>query len=333
MTERLATLLQEQVDGLAVPPVPSAAVLAAGKRQRARRSWAVAVSSAAVAAAAVVAVVALRPDGGRTAPDPAPAPAPASYVAFGAGSTIYVGATQATVPDTVHSLHYTSVGVLVRSNPAEGSSDGSGPEALTLVHEDGSTVDLGSIPQGVGPATDPTQPYYVLAEAAGSGFEAAVRDAETGAEVARVPLPDRAPSSWDVPPLSLSGDTLYVGYRASTMAVDWRTGQAQEALGLGGGLPEVHGGLVERVTEDTLAIVDASSGAPVLTVPMVTPGATISLSPNGRFALVADHTGTGRRATAVVTVHPTAGGASVTLTGQEESRGAGRWTTARSGSS
>ena len=62
----------------------------------------------------------------------------------------------------MHSLHYTSAGVLVRSNPNDGGSDGSGPESLTLVQYDGSTVPLGTIPEGVGPATSPVEPVYVL---------------------------------------------------------------------------------------------------------------------------------------------------------------------------
>ena len=91
------------------------------------------------------------------------------------------------MPGTLHSLHYTSVGVLTRSNPNGGASDGSGPESLTLVSADGTTTDLGTIPEGVGPATDPDEPVYALAEKSGDGFRAVVRDATTGEEVGSIP--------------------------------------------------------------------------------------------------------------------------------------------------
>ena len=210
--------------------------------------------------------------------------------AFGNGSRIVVGDEVASVPDTVHSLHYTSVGVLVRSNPHDGASDGSGPESLTLVRWDGSTKDLGTVPEGVGPATDPSQPYYALAEADGDGFVAVVRDADTGDEVERLPLPDEPRSYWEVPPLGLSGDTLYVGYRKTTAAVDLETGESHLVDGLPGGIPDVSGGRAVVASGDNTLVVDVATGDTVAEIPVagdpMDGEGGVRLSPDGRFALV-----------------------------------------------
>ncbi|GAA1476173.1 hypothetical protein GCM10009623_06190 [Nocardioides aestuarii] len=289
MTERLTQLLHDEATGLVPPPPDAASVIGAGRRIRQRRR----VTGAVVATVAAVVVTSVgvgllggspeARDVGPTSPDAA-TPAPAAY---GVGSDVHVGDRVAQVPDTVHSLHYTSVGVLVRSNPNGGASDGSGPESLTLVRWDGSTEDLGTIPEGVGPATDPARDVYVLAEPEGDGFVAVVRDAGTGEVVQTVPLPDLPPSYWEVPPLTLDADRLFVGYRTKTAVVDLATGETSIAEGLDGGMQLVRGGHVVAGDGESLSVLDAATGQPVLDVE-VEPGTAPygMLSPDGRFLRV-----------------------------------------------
>lgn len=286
MTERLSQLLHDEATAVVPPPPDTAAVLGAGRRIRQRRrvTGAVVASVAAVALVSVgVGVLGGSPQAREVVPAaPASAPAP---VAFGVGSDVHVGDVVAQVPDTVHSLHYTSVGVLVRSNPNGGASDGSGPESLTLVRWDGSTEDLGTIPEGVGPATDPTRDVYVLAEAEGDGFAAVVREAETGDVVQRTTLPDGRPSYWDVPPLALDGDDLYIGFRNETKVLGLGSGDVATAPDMAGGLPEVVSGRTVVQDGGLISVRDAATGEVLLDVDTEEYGWG-SLSPDGRYLRV-----------------------------------------------
>lgn len=298
MTERLSALLHSEADALDIPPVDHAAILGRGRQARGRRRTTVRLAAAAVVAVVGTgATVALSgPDSPVTdgkATDSIASDAPArGMVAYGAGSTVVIDGTTASIPDTLHSLHYTSVGVLTRSNPNDGASNGSGPESLTLVAPDGATTDLGTIPEGVGPATDPDEPVYALAEKSRDGFRAVVRDATTGDEVGAIELPDLPMSYWPVPPLALDGDVVYAGFKNEAVAFNWRTGELQSAAGLGGGIPEVQGGhtlatdekLVDGRLDLVVSVLDAATGATALVVPLK-PGeyGFGSLSPDGRF--------------------------------------------------
>jgi hypothetical protein len=282
MTERLNQLMVAEADRLDIPPVAADAALARGRGMRRRRTFATA--GATVAVLAVIGGTALVATGGNNdddrATEPAAPAAAADVPAFGFQSKVYVGDKTATVPDTVHSLHYTSEGVLVRSNPNDGGSDGSGPESLTLVRYDGSTVDLGTIPEGVGPATDPAEPVYVLAEARDGGFVAVVRDATTGETVNEVPLPDLPMSYWAVPPLAFDGDTVYAGYKDETAAVDLETGEHHVVEGVSGGIPDVLGGRILAAQGTSLSVLEADTGELVRTFE-VGHDAFGTLSPDG----------------------------------------------------
>ncbi|MEJ7794700.1 MAG: hypothetical protein WKF50_04050 [Nocardioides sp.] len=327
MTERLRQLMHDEAGSL-TPPTPDAAtVLAEGRRLRHRSRITTGVAAVAVAAVVVTTAgfVALN-TGDSGAKDPGPAGSAAvdaAPPAYGVGSDIHLGDVVAQVPDSVHSLHYTSLGVLVRSNPNDGNSDGSGPESLTLVRWDGTTADLGTIPEGVGPATDPERDVYVLAEAVGDGFVAAVRDAATGNKVEEVPLPDLPKSYWDVPPLSLDGDTLYVGYRDETVTVDLTTGEQTPAAGLNGGLPEVHGGrtVFHSIEAEVVSVLDARNGEELFSVDVLGSG---SLSPDGEYLqLLTPGTSMFGRDTSPFEVFDVDSGSSVTI--QEPADGWG-WT-------
>ena len=281
MTERLNQLLHAEADRLEVPPVAADAALSRGRGLRRRRTFAtVGTAAAALAVVGGIMLVVTNGDDDR-AVEPATAPV-ANVPVFGSGSTVHLGDRTATVPDTIHSLHYTSDGVLVRSNPNDGASDGSGPESLTLVRYNGSTVDLGTIPEGVGPATDPNQPIYVLAEARDDGFVAVVRDAGTGDTLDEVPLPDEPPSYWGVTPLALDGGTVYAGYESQTAAVDIATGESHIVEGTGGGIPDVLGGRIIAAEGTTISVLDAATGE-VIRAFEVGHDAWGTLSPDGRY--------------------------------------------------
>ncbi len=288
MTERLSQLLHDEAGDLRTPTPDTTAVLARGRRMRTRSRVATGLAAGGVLAvvATTAGFVALNSGSAGSGEDQVAGATPSPAV-WAIGSDVHVGDEVTSVPDTVHSLHYTSAGVLVRSNPHDGASDGSGPETLTLVRPDGSTSDLGTIPEGWGPATDPGRDVYVLAEASGDGFEAVVRDVGTGEVTQTVPLPDLPKSYWDVPPLALDGDTLFVGYRHEMAAVDLATGETSTIPGSEGGGPLVSGGRIVTGTDTTIDVVEATSGETVLSVdvdPETFPYGT--LSPDGRFLRV-----------------------------------------------
>lgn len=279
----LRTDLHTHADHLGVPTAPTAAVLGRGRRLRRRRR--VLTGAGAVAAAVALGgslLLALPTTQQRTAPDPASTPDGAAV--FAVGSHVYVADTSVEVPGTVHSLHYTSEGVLVRSNAKGGTSDGSGPEHLTLVGGDGRSVDLGVVPEGYGPATDPALPYYALAEQRGDQVYAVVRDAATGEEVRRLALPDLEWGSWDVPPLALSGDVVYVDYLDEAYAVDWRTGSEVDTAV---GSTSVHAGRAVSGTGRRSTVLDARTGRTLLSVARP-PGSYgwFDLSPDGAYAML-----------------------------------------------
>lgn len=288
MTERLSQLLHDEAADLTPPPPDSAATLAEGRRLQRRQRVTTGLAATAVAAVVVTTAgfVALQTgQSGARDVGPAGAGQGAAPAAYGVGSDIHLGDVVAQVPDTVHSLHYTSLGVLVRSNPNDGASDGSGAESLTLVRWDGSTEALGTIPEGVGPATDPDQDVYVLAEARGDGFVAVVRDALTGETVLERPLPAMPPSYWEVPPLALDDDTLYVGYKNETVAVDLVTHEVTTVDGLSGGIPDVTAGRTVAQEGGQISVLDATTGDVLLEVD-AQEYAWGTLSPDGRFLKV-----------------------------------------------
>ncbi|KRF13863.1 hypothetical protein ASG90_13655 [Nocardioides sp. Soil797] len=287
MTERLAALLHDEANELDIPPPDHAAILRSGKQGRIRRRMTILL--AAAAALAVVgtgAALVVNAMGDESTGDGrvAAAALEPGLISYGARSTVVVGDATATIPDTLHSLAFTSVGVLVRSNPNDGASDGSGPESLTLVADDGSTTALGRIPEGVGPATDAEQPLYALAEKSGDGFRAVIRDARTGDEVGSVPLPDLPMSYWDVPPLALDGDVVYAGFKKEAVAFNWRTGKEQPVHGIPGGMVEVRGGHALSYGKAGISVIDVTTGKRLTTVPLGQDEYGFgTLSPDGRY--------------------------------------------------
>lgn len=287
MTDRLQQMLRDEADGLTVPPAPAGAVLVAGRRRRRRRTAAAAAAAGALTVAVAGAAVGLGGlDRDAPSPDTASDPAADSGAVFSVGRTVYLddGAVSAQVDDrAVKSLYYTSEGVVVRHG-TNALSDGGGPQRFSLVRPDGSVSPVSVETEETAHATDPAQPYLAWAEATPGGAEVVVRDVGTDTEVARVPVPGRF--SWSPPPVSLDGDTVYVGGGRTTWAVDWRTGEVVDS-GLDTLFPQVAGGHAVRTDRGGSGVVDVATGEVLVDVP-TEDGifVDVRLSPDGRYALL-----------------------------------------------
>lgn len=282
MTERLSTLLHDEVDRLDIPAPAADTVLTRGRRERRRRQGGRVLGAAAAVAVVVAAAVGAGglAGGDGAAPDPA-APVGDEPV-FAAGTRVYYdgpGAWAEIDDKAVKSLFYTSAGVLVRHGESS-ASDGGGPQRFSLVSPDGEVAPLGLVTEETVHASDPGQPYVAYAEAVDGELQAVVHDVAADAEAARVSL-GATRESWF--PVSLDGDTLYVqdGYDGAVHAVDWRSGDSttvdtvQHALYVAGGHAVVSG-------RDRSEIVDVATGERLLTVD----GGWPQLSPDGRFVKV-----------------------------------------------
>ena len=286
MTERLSSLLHDEADTLLIPSPPAGAVLRQGRGLRRRRR--LTTGAAVLGVLAVVGTgVALTVDREPSGNDSGVAATTSSYVATGAfsvGRTVHLGpqgAPSVTMDEYVHSLHYTSAGVLVRTNKNFGASDGSGEEHYTLIRADGSTkkLDVTTAEQAV--STDPTQPYLAFARVEGETASAVVVDITTG-ERSHVELPvPYEHSGWPAPPVSLDGDHVYVGMgSAGVYDVNWRTGQATP-IGLSTAFPEVHGGRTVLAQQGEVRVVDVATGERLRTFNSRN---WVHLSPDGRWA-------------------------------------------------
>lgn len=290
MTERLTALLRDEASTLDIPAPPVADLLAEGRRlhRRRRATSALAVAAAVALVGGGIAVGGIGGDARRSLEPAPPAPVPEAPAVLGLGSTVWVGGAEATVPGTVHSFHYTSEGVLVRSNRNGGVSDGSGPERFTLVRADGSTADLGTYPEGYGPGTDPGSDVFALAEKNGDEVTLVLRDVTSGEVVDRLAVPgDYATLPWRVPPVSLSQGLVYVQSDSGPVAVDLARGNVWEAAHALDQI-EVRGGRQASQPHDsgkTAEVVDVFTGETVRTVEVGRHG-YLDLSPDGRAAKV-----------------------------------------------
>lgn len=301
MTERLQQLLHDGAEGLVIPPAPAAAVVAAGRRRRAQTRWAAAVAIAAsavlVAGVGVAAVGGPDPDRGR-ADDLSASQAYAGEGAFAVGRTVYFGTSgehRVTLENDVRALYLTSSGVVVRSGRTPWT-DGGGPSDYGLVEPDGSSRSLGVQLGDVSPSADASQPYLAWASGRGEEWTVHVLDVRTSEEVTARVNGAFTWGGWEAPPVSLDGDTVYVGLDDATAAVRWRTGDSETATGLRPSYaPDVRNGLsaygppIDRRYRATgpAQVVDASSGEVVLEVD-AGPDAYLSLSPDGRYVKVSD---------------------------------------------
>jgi hypothetical protein len=287
MTERLSNLLHDEADTLLIPTPPADAVLHQGRGLRRRRrltTGAAVLGVLAVVGTGVALTVDREPSGDADVASTTPSYAIAQ--AFAVGRTVHLGpqgAPSATMDEDVHSLHYTSAGVLVRTNMNGGASDGSGEEHYTLVRPDGSTKKLEVTTAEQAVSTDPSQPYLAFARVTGETATAVVLDITTG-EQFRVELPvPTEPSGWSAPPVSLDGDHVYVGMgSAGVYDVNWRTGRATPT-DLSTPFPDVHGGRTIIAQHDKVQVVDVATGDSLRTIAIDSDNWVV-LSPDGRWA-------------------------------------------------
>jgi hypothetical protein len=285
MTDRLKTLLHSEAETLDVPPVPATEILGSGRRLRRRRTrtlWVSAALAVAVIAGGTV-VAGARGDGHDPAP---PVTATPSLMAWAGADTVYVGShgRRAQMPEVAQTLYYTSAGVLVRTNK-DGASDGGAPFHFQLVREDGVATKLDLTLGEVVPSTDPAQPYLAWATMTDGKIQVVVRDVSTDRDVATVDVPGTFTwGGWEAPPVSLSGDEVYVATDDRAEVVDWRTGQTHPSdVVPGSTYLTVNGGHV-LTQGNAVEVLDADSGKVLLHLD--TSADSAELSPDGRFAVV-----------------------------------------------
>jgi hypothetical protein len=293
MTERLSTLLRDEAAGLDVPAPPAGAVIAQGRslRRRHRAGFAATGLALVVIVGAGVAIgVGGTGDDGSNAVHPA-GPSTGHGAVFTVGTTVYLdgGTKTARIDDkAIKSTYYTSAGLLVRHGN-NNYSDGGGEQRFSLVTEDGTVHPVSVVTEEVVPGVDPTQPYLAYAEVVGGEVQVVVHDVSTDEEVARVPVPDAKEwGGWSAPPVSLSGDVVYVGTDDVARTVNWRTGEVATTDTIGPGYPDVSGGrAVEQTGDkpgDQMTVVDVATGEVLLEVDAGKVG-YLKLSPDGRYAM------------------------------------------------
>ncbi|WP_154402602.1 hypothetical protein [Nocardioides speluncae] len=292
MSERLAELMRAETDALHIPAPPAAATYAQGRRLRRRKQLTTGVVAAALVAVigAGTAVAVQSYDGAgkdrRSEIGPATQTAYLENPVLAVGNTVYLGdQTTVEVEDDIHSLLYTSAGLLVRTNKDGGASDGSefGPSSpgYTLIRPDGSTKDFGVLTEDQRVSSDPTQPYLAWAEVNGEDVSVVLLDVRSGDEK-RVPVPGLHDwGDWNAPLVSLSGDVVYVSNNDGVLEVDWRTGDVSPNEHLDSPFSEVNGGRYTTMEAERSVIADATTGELLLQFPAAAP---VGLSPDGRFA-------------------------------------------------
>lgn len=294
MTDRIALLLREGADTVAVPAAPADAILSRGRRARRRRrqmSAALVTTGVVVAAGVGIGIADRAHFEPATDPAVASAPDPAGW-AVSAGSTLALGnGTAVTLPGKVKSIYYTSAGTVVRTGSVS-YVDG-GDSAYALVTDDGEVHGLGLQLGDRAPSTDPTLPYLAYAEKRGlvgnGHWRIVLRDVRTGDVAVTIPVDgDFGWGGWEAPPVALDGDHVYVGLDDATLDVDWRTGEVEDATHLPGSrFPGVTAGreVLEDNQGDPSAVIDVATGSQVVTDLPSGPAAA-SLSPDGRHALL-----------------------------------------------
>jgi hypothetical protein len=267
-----------------VPPAPTGEILHRARRLRRRRAASVVAAAALTVAVVAVGAAVLRDDSPTTV---APASTPPASFAWAVDDTVYVGPEGSPVrmPEVAQTLYYTSAGVLVRTN-LDGTSNGGAPFHFELVDPHGTATKLGVTLGDVVPATDPSQPYLAWATMEQGHIQVVVHDVVTDRDVATVDVPGSFTwGGWNAPPVSMSGDQVYVATDLQAQVVDWRTGETHPSTVVPGSTyPTVAGGHVLSWRPDHVDVLDAETGKVLLRVDGSVNDA--QLSPDGRLAAV-----------------------------------------------
>ncbi len=274
MTDQISDLLHDGADRIDVPPAPTAAVLADGRRLRRRnrlaRGGAVVAGITGIAAVTALAL-SLAPSSPEKSPELAPAvtPDPAGW-AVAQGSTVHLGNGRTVeVPGKVKAMYYTSAGVMVRTGRTA-YTEGDNTSNYFVLSGDGKVRDFSLSLGDKKPGSDPSLPYLAYSVDSGpQDWELVLRDVRTGEVATRVPYDgDFTWGGWNAPPTALSGDYAYVGVDDATLRINWRTGTGEQAAGHSAGrMPPVAGGneLVEDHSQDSDGLIEDGDAPVTLT--------------------------------------------------------------------
>lgn len=284
MTDRLTTLLHDEVTGLDVPAPPADRILAEGRSIRRRRTTGVVAGAVAVVLVAVAVTVTAVRGPEHDSVQPAGQTAYRELGAWAQGDEVHVGNHVVEVPGA-STLGYTSIGAVV----------GTARGVYSLVTPAGTVrplrLDIAGDTFQRRVATDPAAPYLAYVRAVGQATEQlAVRDLSTGEEaLVGDPFPAKATGPSSV--VQLWGDQLFWFRRGHGQLIDWRTG---ERVRVTPGPWSAHGfGAGTNVGFDSTAeawvVASRSDGTRLLSVPAPAPTAysTASLSIDGRYLAVA----------------------------------------------
>lgn len=277
MTEMLSRRLHAEAAEIEVPPAPTAAVLAYGKRRRRRRRTLSVAGAAAVTAAAVAVVSAAVPSD----PDRARGLEPANDAtseslyqevgAFAAGSTVYVGSASAEVDGKITGIYDTSIGAVVKTG-----------STYTVVNADGESREVATI-KDVVVGTDPSQPYLAYTEPDGAGFAMVVLDVSDGSEVARARV-DRPFTwgGWNGPPSVLAGGLMWSHFDDGWVELDLGSGDVRLLPDTSSGVFEMAGGVYAVQQRHEWVVRRVDDGTVVRRFD-ATADTYAFLSPNGQF--------------------------------------------------
>lgn len=249
MTQTVSHKLHEEALLLDTPTVDAGAVISRGRSMRRRRAGLNALAATAVAGVLAGTYAVVAP--GDRADGPGPEVVASGHLsgaaawAVAAGSTVHLaqGGT-VTVPGTVKSLYYTSAGVLVRTGLTASTDEAQ--SNYYLIGRDGEVTDFRLSLGDRVPSTDPSQPLIAYAAEASDDdhWNVVLRNVATGQVEHSVPIEGRFSwGGWVAPPVSMSGDHVYVGLDDATLDVNWRSGEVSEAQFLPDStMPTAHGG-------------------------------------------------------------------------------------------
>ncbi|HWM74683.1 MAG TPA: hypothetical protein VNQ53_13120 [Nocardioides sp.] len=319
MTERLNQLLHDEADRLEIPPVAAVDVLGRGRvLRRRRRAGSFVLAAALVVLVGTGGVVAYDRLSRDSTPQLSDAAAYEQHGVWMADGALHIGNNSVEIEGAINAVYYTAAGVVVRTG--ETGDDEIDPQDghLSLVRPDGSVSPLGPRLDDVEPGTSPDSPLIAFARPVGSDFEAVVWNVETDELVAAVPFdrPRVTWHGWAAPPVSLSGDHVYVSAERHVLAVNFRTGASKPLAGSPGGRWEVIAGGNWADERSGEVVVRTLEGQELLTVPVETNWAETALSPDGRFVVVAPESD-GSAGDATPSLHDVTTGASRELPGDQ----------------